>query len=193
MRSFRIPSTAALAVAAAALALAAPAARAQMVTNGDFETGSFSGWTVSGATGFTGVDALSAHGGGFGAYFGESSPGSSISQAIATTPGASYRVTFWLDLQDSAQPNGFSWTWGGVTQALNLSNSSRFDYTGFVAIVSASSASTMLRFSFTNPNSYWLLDDVVVTPVPEPAVWALALLGAAALGLRQARSRPGQG
>jgi hypothetical protein len=171
---------------ALALAVAAPLAHAVGVTNGDFETGDLSGWTVTGGGVFTGVDAPSAHGGTYGAYFGEDSPGSSIAQFIATTPGASYVVSFWLQLDDSAVPSSFSWSWDGAAQAL-LTNSPGFGYTLFSTTVTATFAATPLWFSFTNPNSFWLLDDVSVTPVPEPAACALFVGGALLLAARARR------
>ena len=172
---------------AAALLLAAASAQAQLVSNGGFETGDFSGWTVTGGA-FTGIDALSAQTGSFGAFFGEASPGSSIAQNLNTVTGGLYQVSFWLQLDDSAQPNSFSFSWNGVTQALSFNNAAAFDYTRFTAVVSAAGPVTALRFNLTNPQSFWLLDNVVVTAVPEPQAWALGALGLLMIAVRKARA-----
>jgi hypothetical protein len=42
--------------AALGFAVAGPANAAELVTNGSFETGDFTGWTLAGNTGFTGVE-----------------------------------------------------------------------------------------------------------------------------------------
>lgn len=161
--------------------VAAPLAHAAgLVVNGDFESGSLSGWTQSGNTDFSGVDPFAAHNGAFGAYFGPEAAGS-ISQTLATVAGTSYKVDFWLELDDSAQPNLFSWTWSGAAQTPSFTNASEFGYTEFLATVVATGASTALSFSFTNPQSFWLLDDVSVTAVtaavPEPESIALMAAG----------------
>lgn len=44
--------------------------RSAQITNGGFETGDFTGWTLGGNTGYTGVTGSYAHSGNFGAYFG---------------------------------------------------------------------------------------------------------------------------
>ena len=59
-------------LAGAALLFATPAAAQELVTNGGFETGSFSGFTQFGSTGFDFVSAGGASGS-FGASFGSSS------------------------------------------------------------------------------------------------------------------------
>ena len=46
--------------------LSSQASAAPLVTNGGFETGVFTGWTVTGADVFTGVDGLTTHSGDFG-------------------------------------------------------------------------------------------------------------------------------
>ncbi len=168
--------------AAAALALAAALPAQAAIVNGGFETGDFSGWTVAGDTGYTGVDAFAANSGSYGAFFGEERPGSSIEQTFATTAGASYLIEFWLQLDDSAVPNSFSWSWDGVSQAL-LIDESAFGYTHFSGVVTATSSLSTLRFDVMNEQSFFLLDDVSASmQVPEPASAALALIAFAAMG-----------
>ena len=84
-------------VGALALAAAAtPSNAAELVTNGGFETGNFSGWTLGGNTGFTGVDTASAHSGTYGAYFGAVGSTGTLSQLLNTVAGQTYTVSFWL-------------------------------------------------------------------------------------------------
>ena len=163
----------------AAFAVAAPLANAALVTNGDFETGDLSGWTQTGSTDSFGVDSFAAQSGAFGAFFGPEQPGT-LSQSIATTAGQTYKVDYWLELDDSAQPNSFSWSWGGVTQTPNLINAAGFEYREFSATVTATGTSASLAFTFDNPQSFWLLDNVSVTAVaavPEPGTYALMSAG----------------
>ncbi|MFT3821450.1 MAG: PEP-CTERM sorting domain-containing protein [Rubrivivax sp.] len=174
---------------AAGLLLGLPA-QASLVSNGGFETGDFSGWTVTGTQDFSGVDASAAHGGLYGAYFGEDAPGNRISQTLATSAGATYLVEFWLQLDDGAVPNAFSWSWDGVTQAPALIDADGFGYTHFSALVTASAGATALSFEFTNPQSFFLLDDVSVNAnVPEPASMALAMAALFGLGVSARRGR----
>jgi hypothetical protein len=78
--------------AAAAFALAQPV-KANLITNGGFETGDFTGWThVSGRVTGT-FDGVASHSGNFQAVF---VAGVSLAQSVATTPGASYTIDFFL-------------------------------------------------------------------------------------------------
>ncbi len=80
---------------AAAFSVAYPA-KANLITNGGFETGDFSGWTVSGRDNEVegSVPFIPPHSGNFQAQFGIGN--NSITQNVATTPGSSYVVDFWL-------------------------------------------------------------------------------------------------
>lgn len=160
------------AAAAAAAMLCAGAARAALVDNGGFESGDFSGWTLGGDSSFSGVAAGIEHGGSFAAFFGPD-PSGSISQLIDTAQASAYVISFWLALDDSAQPNAFTVRWGG-TEVEALSDATQFDYTRYSVLVPSGGATTMLQFEFANPQSFWRIDDIEVT-VPEPATPLLAL------------------
>ena len=176
-------------VAAMLLAVVSPQASAQVI-NGGFETGDFTGWVQTGDVSFAGVDSSAARSGSFGAFFGPVDIGG-ISQSFATIASTPYQVSFSLALVDSSTPNSFSWTWNGVTQSPSLSNAAAFAYTDFSSIVLATGASSTLGFNFRDPSSFWLLDNVVVTAVPELPANALIGVGLVLIaGALKRRGRP---
>ena len=171
-------------VATAVLMVSALPASATLVTNGGFEIGDFTGWTQSGNTGYTSVQSSFPLSGTFSAFFGPLGSDGFISQALATTPGQSYTVSFWLANfvpGTTEEPNGFHLSWGGseIFSLLNAPNLGGYTQYSFVA--QATSSSTTLSMGFRNDLDYFILDDVDVSPVPIPgAVW---LLGSGIVGL----------
>jgi len=138
-------------------------AAAQLVVNGGFETGDFSGWTQFGDSGFDGVDGFYPHTGSFQAYFGSEDPaGSGIRQNLTASAGDRLIVSFWITTDFGDVPNSCSVTLDGQTVA-ELTDFTNTIYRFFTATITATSANPELVFTFVNGVDYFELDDVTVT------------------------------
>jgi len=162
----------------AALLAAIPLQTNAQIANGGFETGDFTGWMLtSNVSLFSGVDPFAAAFGSFGAYFGPPVVPGGISQTFATRSNTTYQVDFWLELTGSSIPNSFSWSWNGVTQSPSLNNAAAFDSARFSSLVLATDTFATIAFNFRSAASFWLLDNVAVTAVPELPINVLVGMG----------------
>jgi hypothetical protein len=167
-------------------------ARANLITNGGFETGDFSGWTVFGTDNAVvgAVPFTSPHSGNFQALF--ASGDNSISQNVTTTPGNSYVITFWLaaDVRQGGSPS-VSVNWGG-SSIFSQSLTSPSSYTEYTFDVNSLNPLTQLQFQFSSIfGNVFYLDDISVTPpagVPDRDS-TVSLLGLALLGLAVLRRK----
>ena len=150
-----------------------------LILNGDFETGNFTNWTSSGNFSYCGVSTSSnyVYSGQYGAKLGPSGSLGYLSQTLATTPGTSYLLSFWLDSPDGKIPNEFLVSWNGNT-LLDQTNLPAIGWTNIQFVVTATTASTVLQFGFQDDPSYLGLDDISVV-----AAQAVALPGITGVSL----------
>ena len=205
MHTFSHPHAAFLALLTLGAAALAPSAHAQSVANGDFETGDFTGWTLSGNvnTGATADTFVfgNPHSGDYAAWLGPFGADGFLSQTIATTPGEAYTVTYWLAADAPSGTNNFTTSFGGqvLFTGSNLAPTddnalSEDDYVRYSYTAVAADTASMLQFGFRNDPSRFRLDDVSVTraAVPEPSslVSVALLLALTGLCVAARRKRP---
>ena len=167
--------------------LAGFAANANLVINGDFETGNFSGWTKSGNTSLSDVIANSVTSNHtFVWRSGATGSQASISQTLATV--ADQHLTLSFDLYSQGTSNvKFDVFFDGALVYSLVNTAIAWTHFEFNDLI-ATDASTELRFASRNDPSFTRLDNVnvIVTnsgSVPEPGSLALVGLALAGLGL----------
>lgn len=189
----------------AAATVAAPASAANIVSNGDFSNGA-TGWVFSGfgiynsnggsaaATGCVGSGCTSTLG-----------SGAFIRQTLSTVANATYQLSFLVG-ENAGPTSGLSVFWNGqnVLNQLNPANNTLTyngltdSYNGTYRLITvgnllASSSSTNLEIHGRQDPAGLFLDnisvDTVTGAVPEPATWALMILGMGAVGFAMRRAK----
>jgi hypothetical protein len=142
-----------------------------LIVNGGFETGDFTGWTTMAAPlgSLFGVETGNQHSGTHDAFFGGTTEDSfdMIWQDVPTNPGSTYLISFWVR-NDAAGVCELVASWGGQ-QLVDLEDANAFPYTQFTFTMTATSSTTRLEFDGYQVPSYFRLDDVVVSPTAAPA------------------------
>ena len=135
---------------------------ANLVANGSFETGDFTGWTVGGNdTGGQIYVNNQAESGQDAAALGSTGADGTISQVLQTSAGQQYTLTFWLENLGSGT-NDFTAKWNGAT-LVSLANVSAQGYTEYTYNVVATGSTSTLEFDARQDPSHWSLDNISVT------------------------------
>ena len=170
--------------------VAGQATAANLITNGGFETGDFTGWTITdqrsgtlvGSSPFTGGSPTMtylSHTGTYFALLGNNGVPATVSQTVDDASGQNYTLSFWL-ANDGDTPNSLTVLFGGST-LLSGTDLPASPYTQYTYTVVGTGSDTLSFVEQNNPG-YFSLDDVsLVGPstVPEPSSLALFAVGAA--------------
>lgn len=134
-----------------------------LVTNGGFETGDFTGWTLTSPSGNYSTEVDNSFGltGNYGADFFEEGSLDYIDQTLPTIPGSTYLLSFWLNSPDGQTPNEFEASWNGST-LVDLVNLPAIGWTNLQFVVKATGPATDLQFGGQDDPSDLGLDDVSV-------------------------------
>jgi hypothetical protein len=153
------------------------AAGASIVQNGGFETGDFTGWTQSGDSSDTQITTRSGyvHSGNYSAILGPPSTPGYLSQNLATYPGQTFLLSFWLSNPSGGTPNQFQALWNNtlVVAQTNLTSTA---WNNFQILVAATGTVTPLQFGIIDQLDFLALDDISVTPVGPVAFKSTARL-----------------
>jgi hypothetical protein len=173
-----------------AVGISGPAHAANIVVNGGFETGDFTGWVQFGNSGLSGFSGVQCPGpsstvaeGNCSAFFGPLGSDGGIAQGLNTLAGHFYNISFDF-LSDGGTPSDFSAFWGPV-QLISLTNPAASAFRPLTFLALATASNTTLSFNFRDDPGFLFLDAVSVAVVPEPGTMALLGIGMAGLWWRR--------
>ena len=161
-----------------------------LLENGGFEEGDFTGWMLNESSGFTQVSCPgpgpTVSEGFCAASLSTATASGSLSQDVDTTIGRRYFVTFDY-LFDGAEPSSLMAFVDGTQVFTRVNPAASVGFGTATAAFFATGATSTLSFTFQNDFGSTALDAVSVALIPEPE--SLALFGLGLVGLALSRRR----
>ncbi|WP_174274294.1 PEPxxWA-CTERM sorting domain-containing protein [Sphingomonas bacterium] len=172
------------------------AADAAPLINGNFETGSLSGWTATGHVATAHIPYFGLNDPGYSSYVaifnsGDSTPNGVLSQTVSTLAGVTYAFSFDYGVTSGGSQSIVASVIDALGQTQLASQMFSSTSTGIQLRTfnfTATSSSTTLRFADVGSNNSisqdGAIDNVALTAaaVPEPASWAMMVAGFGAVG-----------
>ena len=141
------------------------------MVNGGFESGNFSGWTLSGNSSGNQIYIAptvfpgEVHTGSYSAGLGSMNRTDGIlTQNIATTAGQHYTLSFWIESDNNGFTpiNHFAAEWNGQT-LMAVTDAPNSGYQLYTFDVVGINGNSVLEFDAYNCPDAWRLDDVTLT------------------------------
>jgi hypothetical protein len=159
-------------------------AHANVITNGGFESGDFSGWSKINWTSYdyvtTGIVGIAPEEGSYFAVLSntETQGLGGITQTVSTASGQTYLLSCWF-ANNLGTPNEFEVNWNSNV-LLDLVNSDKQPWTNYTFSVTGTGSDVITFMGSQTPN--WNgLDNISLTPTTIPAPGAI-LLGSIGVG-----------
>ncbi len=178
-----------LLVASFIAAAATPVFAGELVFNGGFETGDFSGWNVPAPMSMQNLFFVSGGDAHSGTYYGRlsSTQLQYISQTLPTQAGQDYELSFWLRWYFGMQSEFVTVRWEGQPVLFVQGTGPGKIWTHFTLPLHANITGSFLEFGQNAFPGEFHIDTISVVAVPTPSAAAVLVMAGGAAAMRRRR------